>query len=342
MKDAILAIDQRIEKKAPYPFEEGIIQSAEGNNVRVQLLGSSSVVVAYCDPSIKPEVGKSCVVIWLPYRKRYVVTSLYTYRISSEIASNTPLEAQELFPPADIVVVHFPYFMLIQWAAVVKPTVLFEMQLTATDDDPGNYYTYLTTTGSMAILEYPDYDALVRIRAITVNGKPSGWSSDIPIPASCPYPQELNVEEPDGSGQIADVTTLRLPEGSVFSDGSNIARFRQNSSVAFTQGGALAVSDGVFRAYNLVQGLRVITKVHLYADTAPTGQAIKVDIHKNGTTIFTDQDNRPEIAAAANEGDTVTIDDNEWEEGDYLTAHIDQVGSGTAGADLTITVVFYT
>jgi len=81
-----------------------------------------------------------------------------------------------------------------------------------------------------------------------------------------------------------------------------------------------------------------ITKVKLVVKTAPTGQAIIVDVNKNGTTIFTTQANRPQIAAGATTGDSGTPDITSLAEGDKLTVDIDQVGT-TPGADLTVEVV---
>ena len=82
-----------------------------------------------------------------------------------------------------------------------------------------------------------------------------------------------------------------------------------------------------------------ITKVKLVVKTAPTGAAIIVDVNKNGTTIFTTQANRPQIAAGATTGDSGTPDVTALAETDKLTIDIDQVGSGTAGADLTVEIV---
>jgi len=82
-----------------------------------------------------------------------------------------------------------------------------------------------------------------------------------------------------------------------------------------------------------------ITKVKLVVKTAPTGAAIIVDVNKNGITIFTTQGNRPQITAGQYTGDSGTPDVTSLAEGDKLTIDIDQVGSGTAGADLTVEVV---
>jgi hypothetical protein len=82
-----------------------------------------------------------------------------------------------------------------------------------------------------------------------------------------------------------------------------------------------------------------ITKAKLVVKTAPTGAAIIVDVNKNGTTIFTTQANRPQIAIGATTGDSGTPDVTSLAEGDKVTIDIDQIGSTIAGADLTVEVV---
>lgn len=82
-----------------------------------------------------------------------------------------------------------------------------------------------------------------------------------------------------------------------------------------------------------------ITKAKVVVKTAPTGSSIIVDINKAGTTIFTNQANRPEIAIGETQDDSGTPDVTSLSEGDKVTIDIDQVGSGTPGADLTVEVV---
>jgi hypothetical protein len=79
-----------------------------------------------------------------------------------------------------------------------------------------------------------------------------------------------------------------------------------------------------------------ITKAYLYVRTAPTGAAIIVDIHLNGTTIWATQANRVQIAATANTGTQTSFDTTALVENDRLDVDIDQVGSSVAGSDLTI------
>ena len=82
-----------------------------------------------------------------------------------------------------------------------------------------------------------------------------------------------------------------------------------------------------------------IVKVKVVVKTAPTGSSIIVDANKNGTTIFTTQANRPEIAIGETTDDSGTPDVTSLSEGDKITIDIDQIGSTVAGADLTVEVV---
>lgn len=82
-----------------------------------------------------------------------------------------------------------------------------------------------------------------------------------------------------------------------------------------------------------------IVKAKVVVKTAPTGASIIADVNKNGTTIFTTQGNRPEIAIDGTTDDSGTPDVTALAEGDKITIDIDQIGSGTAGADLTVELV---
>lgn len=102
----------------------------------------------------------------------------------------------------------------------------------------------------------------------------------------------------------------------------------------------LTTTIGKLRVYNLTGVTKTITKVYLSVSNAPVGAAIIADVNKNGTTLFTTQTNRPQIAAAAYTGSTATIENNQWADGDYLTLDIDQVGSTSPGFNLTAHVVY--
>lgn len=79
-----------------------------------------------------------------------------------------------------------------------------------------------------------------------------------------------------------------------------------------------------------------IIDVAAMVDTAPTGDTLIVDVHLNGTTIFTTPANRPTIAAAAFDSGLATPDVRLAAAGQYFTVDVDQVGSTIAGSDLTV------
>lgn len=74
--------------------------------------------------------------------------------------------------------------------------------------------------------------------------------------------------------------------------------------------------------------------------TPPTGTSFIVDVLKNGVTVYTTAGNRPTIAINGNVSATVLVapDITALAVGDYLTVNVAQIGSGTAGSDLTVTV----
>jgi hypothetical protein len=110
--------------------------------------------------------------------------------------------------------------------------------------------------------------------------------------------------------------------------------------LVFTVENLLTIGTGVVRIYNKSGAAITISQVFIAVNTAPTGSTIIVDIDKNGTTIFTNQANRPVINASAFTGFSTSIDVPALADGDYLTSDIDQIGSTIAGANLTVHVIY--
>jgi hypothetical protein len=78
----------------------------------------------------------------------------------------------------------------------------------------------------------------------------------------------------------------------------------------------------------------------MHRETAGNGGQTVVDIHKNDITIFTNQANRPTIAAASGSNIDVssgTIDVTSLAAGDTMKAFIDEKEGGNA-KDLSVTV----
>jgi hypothetical protein len=106
----------------------------------------------------------------------------------------------------------------------------------------------------------------------------------------------------------------------------------------FSHTGAVTVKTGTHRLYNDTGSNLSILLVRAVVGTAPTGASLIVDVHKNDTTIFTTQSNRPTITASSFT-DTSVPAVALWSAGEYLTVDIDQVGSTVAGSDLVVTVI---
>jgi hypothetical protein len=100
--------------------------------------------------------------------------------------------------------------------------------------------------------------------------------------------------------------------------------------------GTLLVATGKSRIH--AEQPFTIESVRAAVNTAPTGASVIVDVNKNGTTIYGTQGNRPAIAAGAFSGLGGAASAGTFAVGDYLTVDVDQVGSGVAGADLTVTI----
>lgn len=105
----------------------------------------------------------------------------------------------------------------------------------------------------------------------------------------------------------------------------------------FSKGGVLTTGTGTLRIYAPWAG--TIDEVRASVGTAPTGASLIVDVHKNGTTIYGTQSNRPTIAASGFTATGGTASGADFSAGDYFTVDRDQVGSTVAGSDLTVSLL---
>ncbi len=108
--------------------------------------------------------------------------------------------------------------------------------------------------------------------------------------------------------------------------------YKNTRELTWTVAGTLSTGTGVDRR-RLPEDVFIIDAA-IAVDTAPTGATLIVDIHLNGTTIFTTQGNRPTIAIAGNDSGLAIPDVVAGAAAQYLTIDIDQIGSTVAGADL--------
>lgn len=108
--------------------------------------------------------------------------------------------------------------------------------------------------------------------------------------------------------------------------------------IAFNLMGIQSASTSVHQERIIAPCALKILSVLLAISVAPTGADLIVDIHKNGVTVFTTQENRPTIAAGATTGTSVAPDITAIAEGDLIEFFVDQVGSTVAGTDLAATM----
>ncbi len=132
---------------------------------------------------------------------------------------------------------------------------------------------------------------------------------------------------------LVDFTTGEAGYALVWNGTAWTLRALQHVVTAFWRG-TVSATPGVMRIPNTFGVDLKITKVRLDANTPPATDPLIADVHEDGTTIFTNQAHRPQIAVSAYTGESTTIDDSTWHAGSYLTIDIDQAG----GADVTATI----
>lgn len=124
----------------------------------------------------------------------------------------------------------------------------------------------------------------------------------------------------------------------------NCHTIRKDVGWSSDKGADLEVVSGTYRTPIMFAGTPgsiVIKSIRAMVGTVPTGASIVIDIHKNGTTIFTTQGNRPAIAISEfDSGEVTNMDITELAKGDYLALDIDQIGSTIAGKDLVVTLEY--
>jgi DNA-binding beta-propeller fold protein YncE len=111
----------------------------------------------------------------------------------------------------------------------------------------------------------------------------------------------------------------------------------QTKAISFYIDDALEVGTGLISVIS-PQAL-TITEIRLAVDTAPTGAALIIDINKNGTTIYTTQNNRPIIAIDGTSATATDPDITSLSLGDKISIDIDQIGSTAAGENLSVIII---
>jgi hypothetical protein len=122
-------------------------------------------------------------------------------------------------------------------------------------------------------------------------------------------------------------------------NGTNVTWAPNLYGIPYTKTGILTVTAGALRfpIYKNTTILGTIATVN----TAPQGFPIIIDILKNGSSIYTTTNNRPTIPIGGFMSQTPypTPDVTTAILGDYIQVNILQVGSTTAGSDLTVIII---
>lgn len=92
-----------------------------------------------------------------------------------------------------------------------------------------------------------------------------------------------------------------------------------------------AGAEGIGSAWRMPAATGALVKVIIWCDTAPANGAITVDIHKNGTTVFTGGTGRPSISTSstADESDTPAV--TTMAAGDLFQPQVDAVHASDIG-----------
>jgi hypothetical protein len=110
-----------------------------------------------------------------------------------------------------------------------------------------------------------------------------------------------------------------------------------SQSIPFGYTGIISILTGTVPYHNDTGRTLVISKVRASVGTAPVGAGIRVDVNKNGSSIFSGTGAQPTIADGTTTA-TATPTTTSWADGESLKIDIDTVGSSTPGSDLVVLV----
>lgn len=107
--------------------------------------------------------------------------------------------------------------------------------------------------------------------------------------------------------------------------------------ISYTIPGILATGTGYAKL--MLPYACTIVSCRVLVGTAPVGASAIFDVHKDGTTIYTTQGNRPTITTGnTDSGSWVAPDVTAFAANSYFTVDVDQVGSTTAGANAVLSI----
>lgn len=111
----------------------------------------------------------------------------------------------------------------------------------------------------------------------------------------------------------------------------NTAKEAREFYKTYAYDGAVAVDTGDKRFY--AHDNCILSSIEAYVGTAPAGSALNITVNKNGSSAAT-------LSIAAGGTQSLQTARVSFDQGDYVTVDITQVGSSTAGSDLRINFKF--
>lgn len=171
------------------------------------------------------------------------------------------------------------------------------------------------------------FDALGRLRLLS--------------PSTASVPAQIRA----AAGQSANLFEQLNSSGTAVAWMDSLARWRAPNlghTFAWSLSGDAVAGTGTHRFYNDTGVDLQLRSVRASVGTAPTGSGLTVDVNVNGSSVFTNQANRPTIAASGTTSGRITsMDVTNFAAGAYLTIDVDAIGSTVAGKDLVVQVTAY-
>lgn len=228
---------------------------------------------------------------------------------------------------------------------------------------PSDDYFSASITGNAGIVPYlppivaTNYIPLEAIRLVSGTSKIS-WGNiydvrpwlvgDGFISTGTFAPTEANyVLATTGSASLANDRVLAAGNQTYLTDngaGSTLEVGLVTGSINYVMGFFVAgnLNTGTVHVRNLAPRAGTIQNVAASVWYAPTGSSVIADVHKNGTTIFTTQANRPTIQSGQTKDTDAVPDGKAFVMNDEFVLHIDSIGVSGSGSDLQVQIRYTT
>lgn len=138
-------------------------------------------------------------------------------------------------------------------------------------------------------------------------------------------------------GAIGSANGVASLDGGGKLTASQVPTLYLRSTLGLFHGGTLAVGALPMSTWVHASSI-LVERVTLKVTEAPVGADIVVDVRADGNSIFADPADRPRVVAGQTSGYTTTIGTATLAQGVEVTVSIAQVGSGTAGSNLSIAI----